>query len=193
MIKSIWFDGGGVIIKDVGSHIRPLLKEKYDIPDMDARWKQASPLFNKGEISLEKFAAIISEGKFTAKDILDIYPSLVHPVSGTLDIIKQLQGKYVLLHVNNEAKEFDEIRNELIGHFKYFDRRFSSWILHKAKPDLEYYQEVLKRTEFSPDECVFVDDRLENIAAAQSLGIQTILFKDAEQLKAELKGFGVDV
>ena len=40
-----------------------------------------------------------------------------------------------------------------------------------------------------PDEALFIDDRIENIRGAESLGIQTILFESSEQLKEKLAQF----
>ena len=40
---------------------------------------------------------------------------------------------------------------------------------------------------------MFVDDVAENVAAAEALGIRSILFTDAPALRRELAGFGLPV
>jgi putative hydrolase of the HAD superfamily len=49
------------------------------------------------------------------------------------------------------------------------------------KPDPEIYRRILKLCEVKPEEAIFVDDALENIEAANKLGIHAIQFKNAAQ------------
>ena len=44
-----------------------------------------------------------------------------------------------------------------------------------------------------PEECVFIDDRVENIEGARKLGIHGIVFENKEQLKKDLEKLGVKV
>jgi 2-haloacid dehalogenase len=55
-----------------------------------------------------------------------------------------------------------------------------------CKPDLRIYQILLERYHLFPEECVFIDDRQVNLDAAQRLGIETILFRTAEQTRRDL-------
>jgi 2-haloacid dehalogenase len=52
-----------------------------------------------------------------------------------------------------------------------------------AKPDLRIYKILLERYGLKAEECVFIDDRKENIEAGEQIGIRGILFKDCEQAK----------
>ncbi len=56
-----------------------------------------------------------------------------------------------------------------------------------AKPDEKIYRILLDRLKISPHECIFVDDNLENIQAADRLGIHAILFQTREQALSELR------
>ena len=42
-----------------------------------------------------------------------------------------------------------------------------------------------------PARTVFVDDRLQNLNPAASLGVKTILFESAGQLRADLRALGL--
>jgi len=59
------------------------------------------------------------------------------------------------------------------------------------KPQREIYEIILQRLCVQPEEALFIDDKRENILAAEKVGIQTILFKNPEQLKKELKSLSV--
>jgi FMN phosphatase YigB (HAD superfamily) len=43
------------------------------------------------------------------------------------------------------------------------------------------------------EECIFVDDRAENVEGARKAGMNAIQFQNVEQISAELKIFGVQV
>jgi putative hydrolase of the HAD superfamily len=57
-----------------------------------------------------------------------------------------------------------------------------------AKPDKQIYQVLLERLGTQPQECVFIDDREDNVLAAADLGMHSILFLDREQVLGELGG-----
>jgi 2-haloacid dehalogenase len=56
-----------------------------------------------------------------------------------------------------------------------------------CKPDPEIYQILLERYQLTPEECVFIDDRQENLDTAAQIGIETILFQTAQQVRKALK------
>ena len=58
------------------------------------------------------------------------------------------------------------------------------------KPDRGIYEKTLKDLGTSPSETIFIDDRAEHLVPAQEIGLKTILFKDAEQLKQKLSDLG---
>jgi len=56
-----------------------------------------------------------------------------------------------------------------------------------AKPDPRIYQLALERLPAAAPEAVFVDDFIENIRAAQALGMQAVHFRTALQARQELE------
>jgi 2-haloacid dehalogenase len=56
-----------------------------------------------------------------------------------------------------------------------------------CKPDPRIYQILLERYRLHPEECVFIDDRQENLDTAKQLGIETVLFQTAKQVRESLK------
>jgi putative hydrolase of the HAD superfamily len=47
--------------------------------------------------------------------------------------------------------------------------------------DLDFYHLAPKRLGVKPKECIFIDDKEENLPPAQSIGIKTVLFKNSQQ------------
>ena len=62
-----------------------------------------------------------------------------------------------------------------------FDVAIFSYEISLAKPDQAIYQLILSKLEVQPGEAIFLDDNKNNIAAACSLGINGIQFKNREQ------------
>lgn len=66
------------------------------------------------------------------------------------------------------------------------DFRFWSSRLGVAKPDRAIYKHMICTLGVSPEQILFIDDRKENIRAAQALGIIGILFSDMAALDEQL-------
>lgn len=69
--------------------------------------------------------------------------------------------------------------------------RLKPLILHLAlgKPHLGFYKQVLNQTGLDPHRVIFVDDKLENVLTARSLGLHGIVFPrgGADQVKRALR------
>ena len=73
-----------------------------------------------------------------------------------------------------------------------FDVLVWSYQLRMAKPDPAIYLHVLKELGTRPEETLFLDDKLENIEAAQALGLHAIQFSSVEKLRGDLVADGFD-
>ena len=60
-----------------------------------------------------------------------------------------------------------------------------------CKPDPQIYKITLKKLNLSAEECVFVDDILNNIEGAKNLGMQGIHFQTPEKLRKDLIKIGL--
>ena len=56
----------------------------------------------------------------------------------------------------------------------------------------EIYEILIKRYKLIPEECVFLDDTMPNLAAAEKFGIHTIHFQNQAQAIEELRKLGVE-
>jgi 2-haloacid dehalogenase len=62
-----------------------------------------------------------------------------------------------------------------------------------AKPDPRIFALTVERTGLPAPSLVFVDDRSDNVAAALAAGLQGVVFRDADQVRAELRDLGLAV
>lgn len=106
----------------------------------------------------------------------------------TIEIAHKLKsaGWHLYLLSNFSTETFP-----LMQKFYNFTQLFDDMIIsgeHKIiKPDPAIYQLTLNRINREARECVFIDDSLSNIEAAQKLGFRTIQFQSPEQLDKELE------
>ena len=54
------------------------------------------------------------------------------------------------------------------------------------KPDPEIYRTLLEKYGLQAEECLFIDDREDNVVAARELGMQAIRFENYAQAREEL-------
>lgn len=106
---------------------------------------------------------------------------------GTDRILAQLvEAGARLTLLSNLPKELAEaVRQSHIA--AYFQRLVFSADIGVAKPDAEAFKALLALEQSRPESMVFIDDRSDNVCAATQLGIDSIQFVDANQLRAELK------
>ncbi len=67
-----------------------------------------------------------------------------------------------------------------------FSPRFFSGPLGLVKPDPRIFRHVLAELRAEPEQVVFVDDSPANVAAAQNLGLRTVLHTPETDLAPEL-------
>ena len=71
--------------------------------------------------------------------------------------------------------------------FKDFNYVCFSAEVHLAKPEAAIFHACLKVVSSRPEECLFIDDRVENVEAARALGMQARKFESVQQLAAEVR------
>ncbi|MEL6641306.1 MAG: HAD-IA family hydrolase, partial [Pseudomonadota bacterium] len=115
------------------------------------------------------------------------------PVPGTWEIVDQLQAKGVPLHAitNWSAETWPEGLKAHPRLGTMFGTTIVSGAVKLIKPDVRIYQTFLETAGVNAADCVFVDDRLENVQAAQSVGMDGIQFTDADAFAAELRARGL--
>lgn len=91
-----------------------------------------------------------------------------------------------LATLNNESEALNEHRIRKFGLHAIFPTFFTSCWVGLRKPMREIYRRVLGMTQAEPGRTLFIDDRPQNLTPAAALGIQTLHYESASQLRAEL-------
>ena len=113
------------------------------------------------------------------------------PVAGTAQIVRELKEKgYALYALSNFSAETFPPTKKRFEVFSLFDGIVLSGEEKINKPDLEIYRRLLNRYGLKAEDCLFIDDNLDNIRAAEKLGFQTIRFTCADGLRKMLVDSG---
>ena len=121
----------------------------------------------------------------------DNWITAMPPVTGMealLNDIKAAGGKlYLLSNISIGFAENYRRCQWIANLFALFDGLVFSGSVGLVKPQQEIFHLLLNQYSLNPADCVFIDDRLENIAAGETVGIKGYLFDgNAETLRQAL-------
>jgi putative hydrolase of the HAD superfamily len=88
--------------------------------------------------------------------------------------------------LSNMVWEIMNYMRQEFGWLSHFQHHTWSCELGIAKPDPAIYIHTCEKLDVSPAEALFIDDKIENVAAARELGIHAIQFSSIHQLRQEL-------
>lgn len=113
-------------------------------------------------------------------------------VEGIAPVIARLSESGVsLFGLSNFSAEFWPPFRTGKAVFDHFEDILISGEEKLVKPDPAIYQLALSRFGRMADQCLFIDDRQENINGCEAEGIRGHLFQDSSTLEAELSELGL--
>lgn len=200
-INTLLFDIGGVILSNGwGRESRKQACEKFGLnfDDFQTRHKQFADGLELGQLDLETYVeeAVFNEKRsFSKEEFMNYMYAQTTPIETTLDLLNDLASckKYLMCTLNNESLELNLYRINKYNLEDYFTAFFSSCFLGVKKPEPEIYERVLKITQRRPEQCLFIDDREENLVSPRNLGINCIHYQDHNQLVRDLEKHGVKI
>jgi HAD superfamily hydrolase (TIGR01509 family) len=195
MIKNIIFDYGKVLVNwNPYFQYTPFFadeqKYKYFLEEiLTDEW------YNEGDIGvpmeelIEKWSARYPEFADAFQFYVEGFEdSISGEVPGMYELISGLKQRgYRTWGLSNWSWEMFQRILPKYRIFSLMEGMVISGKVHMLKPNPEIYEYFLERYSLKAEECVFIDDRPENIVGAALVGIKGIVFKDTEQLSAELE------
>lgn len=187
-IKNIIFDFGGVIINISHQMVENAFK-KIGVENFEELFNQATQSklfiqFEKGEISAVQFRNSIRDltnldvpdeklDETWNKIILD-YPK------DRITLLKEIKQNYRLfIFSNTNIIHYDFYIPKFENEFGYsfgslFEKTYWSFKLGERKPNLHAYNRLLEDSSLIPNETLFIDDSIQNVTAAQEVGLNTV-------------------
>lgn len=198
-IRHVFFDIGGVLATNGWDREqRKLAVERFglDADEFQIRHEEMVGPLEQGQISLDEYLDITvchETRSFTKEEFRDFVFSQSSPFPETIAIARAVaEGcTYWVMTMNNESEELNRHRIESFGLNEFFDAFLSSCWLGLRKPARRFYDRALGISEARPEESVLIDDRLQNLAPARAMGMNTIHYQSPAQLRRELRSLGV--
>lgn len=197
LIRAIVLDIGGVLIRTVDRKPRQELEKTHRLPPggteklvFDSQAARASTIGLveperiwqnvAHKLSLSPTDLLEFQGKFWGGDRVD---------QALINFIQECRSSYITALLSNAwvnarqnlAEEYGIKEGETVDHI------FISSELGVAKPDLRIYEILAESLDVEYDEILFIDDFIENIQAANTLGIHTIHYQPEVDLINEIK------
>ena len=194
-IKNIVFDVGKVLVYFEPDWIMNKLGFTEETKAVLRKAMFEDPLWNevdRGVLSTEELvAAFAKNAPEYEKEIRDTYlrvgdsiELLPHAVEWTASLKERGYHLYI---ISNYGEYTLEQTKEKMDFLKYMDGAIFSYQYQIIKPDARIYEQLLKNYDLKAQECVFIDDKAENVEAAKTLGYQGIVFTTYEAVTKELE------
>lgn len=195
--QNIIFDLGGVIInldesKTVDAFAQCSHLSKAFIQEQILKFESYYD-FEKGLIIEAEFRQALREnfGVLASDGEIDgcMNAMLLDIPKTRIELLESLRSSHQLFLLSNTNeihwRRFNAILKETTGESSidvYFQKAYYSHQVNLRKPDPKIFQLVLEENNLNASETLFLDDNLDNLAGAQSLGISTVHIKNPAQL-----------
>lgn len=200
-ITATLWDCGGVFLTNGWDHdARRCVAEHFnlDVDDLEQRHPEPNDAWERGQISASEYLQRtifykprpFSQEQFLAQ--MRAVSRVLHPEM--IDFVRKMRAaatpQQEIYLLSNESRELMAYRiPTFLGGL--FDAYLVSAYIGLRKPQAEFFIRALEIAQRDPAECVFVDDREENVSAAAAVGIHAIRMESPRQVLAELARFGV--
>ena len=200
-IKTVIFDIGNVLVDFCWERFyrsfgfsEGIFKRLAKATVYDEMWNQ----FDKGVLTedemlhgfIQNDPGIEQEIRTAFSDISGI----IDVFDYTHDCIHELQKKgYQVLILSNFSEKCYRECGSKMDFVKETNGAVLSYIEKKIKPNDDIYELLIDRYHLVPEECVFLDDKQENVAAAEKFGIHGIVFQGREDALIKMKELGIRV
>jgi len=197
-IRAIIFDVGGVLIPSPIAILsnaegragvdKGIFLEIYKSKEFASLLHE----MDRGEVCVEEFEERVKEyqakkansqtsnqQKMSVERVYPIIPAMLDAVKGL-----KTNGFTTAILTNNWFVDYSKTRTVLPLDTTLFDVIVESCRLGMRKPDPEIYKLLLAKLQCQPEECVYLEDTLEQVESARALGIRTIHVSPAEPEKA---------
>jgi len=195
MIQTVISDLGGVIVffdnqifYEKMINFSPFAQE--EIRKMAFAESSPRESFDKGEITPQEFYERVVhklKAKIDYDEFFSIYNDVFSLNPPVLEIMKRLKVNYKLVLLSNtDVMRFEFVR-EIFPEVMIFDEYVLSFEVGFMKPHPQIYRDALKKAGTKAEECIFIDDREENIQGAEELALKGILFESQANLESTLQ------
>ena len=194
-LRAVYWDLGGVLLRTEDVSHRVAWGKRFDL----GPWELERLVFRS------RAGKLASVGKATVDDVwLEVQEQLgINDIEretlrvdffagdriddALVNFIRRMKQNQIAIGLISNA--WPDTREWLETHVQIadiFDHMVISWEIGMAKPDPRVYQLALEGLQMAPEQSLFVDDFIENVDAAKSLGMMGIHFQDPQAVMHSL-------
>ncbi|OGC00309.1 hypothetical protein A2V82_11590 [candidate division KSB1 bacterium RBG_16_48_16] len=196
-INVVFFDLGGVLV-DV--HEANLLDNFQKLAHSDpervqailARLKNDAEEFQRGHFESKDFyrkALAAFDCGFDFSSFNTAYTDMFDLKYDVVEIAQKLSRQTRISLISNTDELHYEYILEKYPELFIFEQPTTSFQVHSLKPEPVIYRSALSKLGIEAQQALFIDDKPENIAGANAVGMPGILFTNAENLILELNQY----
>ncbi len=189
MIEAIIFDLGDVFLNLNPQATKDAFK-KLGLEEWNNDLKAKTILFETGKLNELQFLEAI-QTYIPERSLLEIREAwnaiIVDFPLERLEFLEKLQNKYNLFLLSNTNPTHIDKFEHRVGltfareFYALFHKIYFSFEIKERKPDPSVFNLILKQHNLKPNKTLFIDDTLEHIEAAKSLGINTWQIKVGQE------------
>jgi len=200
-IRHIIFDLGGVIL-NIDYRLTQQAFEQLGLKNggefySKQRQHKIFDLLETGKIGEEEFLATVQNvlpGRLQYGEITEAWNAMIldFPLR-RLQILQQLQLHYDLFLLSNtnviHERAYNRVLQLTCGYPSlsvFFDKIYLSHRVGLRKPDVRIFKLVMDENRLKPEQTLFIDDSIQHIESAKSLGIQTIHMLDEMTMENDI-------
>jgi HAD superfamily hydrolase (TIGR01509 family) len=141
--------------------------------------------------SIDGFLERVGGQPVSSAVLTDIWNACLRPRSQVVELIR----------LGAEQAETGVLSDTDLIHADYIQRTAGffdvvkawtfSFEVGKRKPHPSIYIEALARLGADPKQTLFIDDRIENVNGARAIGMDSVLYRDTEELRTQLQRRGL--
>lgn len=194
MIKNIIFDVGKVLVSyepDAYMESLGMDEKKREAINKAMFQNKLWELGDQGIYTIDELTDKFIEGAPECEaEIRMLYETVGNTIElfpYTMEWLTSLKEKgYKLYILSNYSEMAYKQTKEKLKFLSIVDGAVFSYECKMIKPQKEIYEHLCQKYNLNCSECIFVDDREENVRGARNNGILAVLFQNYEQAKAEL-------
>lgn len=185
-MKTIIFDMYGVIIKESKGNFIPYTYNHFPVSEHERITKlfKIDKLFTKagnGEITSKEFLTALgfTDPEFHMRNYIENHLTMDRDFYTFAD---KMKDKYNFALLSNDVSDWSKYITEYYKLNEYLPVKIVSADVHCRKPEAKIYEIALERLGTAAEECIFIDNSAENLRAASTFDMNTVLFNRDNEL-----------
>jgi putative hydrolase of the HAD superfamily len=191
MITTVFLDIGGIFLSNGWEHqSREKAARKFhlDFEEIEILHDFIFNVYEIGKLTQDEYLDTVifnRERDFTREDFKTFMFGESVAMSDMLTWFKEWKREcgFRIISINNEGRELNDLRIKKFGLHQCFDAFISSCEVGMRKPDPGIFKLAMGIAQVSASECIYFDDRLMLVQAAEKQGIKSLHHQNFETTK----------